>query len=401
MAPGAIVFAMANPMPEVQPEEVRGDVAIMATGRSDYPNQINNVLAFPGVFRGALDVRARTINEEMKLAAAQAIARVIPAEELHADYIIPSVFNREVAAAVAEGVADAAVASGVARRKRERDRRAGDAAGGDELGGLERLAGAAAQAAAVGRRAQQRDRDGDPGEHADRAELPRERVARGERVAEAAAVVDEPTARGRWRSCPSAAMPDRRRDLQRRVDDARGQAGVGGRHVGHRERHQRQEREPGAEPEQQERRRARRGSRPSGRRAARARAARAMISASPASSIRSAPKRRISRGRGPSESAPSTSVIGRNASPVCERAVAAHALEVERAEDEGREHAGDQEAAHDARAPSAPRTRRMRSGKIGFAQRATRARAKAPSSASARAAEAERVRRAPAVLGRP
>src|SRR3954452_23492499 len=119
MARDAIVFAMANPVPEVQPEEVRGDVAIMATGRSDYPNQINNVLAFPGVFRGALEVRARTINEEMKLAAAQAIAGVIPAEELHPDYIIPSVFNRKVAAAVAEGVAAAAVASGVARRKRE------------------------------------------------------------------------------------------------------------------------------------------------------------------------------------------------------------------------------------------------------------------------------------------
>jgi malate dehydrogenase (oxaloacetate-decarboxylating) len=119
MAPGAIVFAMANPTPEVRPEEVRGDVAIMATGRSDYPNQINNVLAFPGVFKGALEVRARTINEEMKLAAAQAIAAVIPAEELHPDYIIPSVFNRKVAVAVAEGVASAAVASGVARRKRE------------------------------------------------------------------------------------------------------------------------------------------------------------------------------------------------------------------------------------------------------------------------------------------
>jgi malate dehydrogenase (oxaloacetate-decarboxylating) len=119
MAPGAIVFAMANPVPEVRPEEVRGDVAIMATGRSDYPNQINNVLAFPGVFKGALEVRARTINEEMKLAAAQAIAGVIPADELHPDYIIPSVFNRKVAAAVAEGVAAAAVASSVARRKRE------------------------------------------------------------------------------------------------------------------------------------------------------------------------------------------------------------------------------------------------------------------------------------------
>ena len=122
MAPGAIVFAMANPTPEVRPEEVRGDVAIMATGRSDYPNQINNVLAFPGVFKGALEVRARTINEEMKLAAAQAIAAVIPAEELHPDYIIPSVFNRKVASAVAEGVAAAAVTSGVARRKHEPDR---------------------------------------------------------------------------------------------------------------------------------------------------------------------------------------------------------------------------------------------------------------------------------------
>ncbi len=118
MASDAIVFAMANPVPEVRPEEVRGDVAIMATGRSDYPNQINNVLAFPGVFKGALEVRARTINEEMKLAAAQAIARVIPVDELIADYIIPSVFNRRVAASVAEAVANAAVTSGVARRKR-------------------------------------------------------------------------------------------------------------------------------------------------------------------------------------------------------------------------------------------------------------------------------------------
>ena len=118
MASDAIVFAMANPVPEVRPEEVRGDVAIMATGRSDYPNQINNVLAFPGVFKGALEVRARTINEEMKLAAAQAIARVIPEDELIADYIIPSVFNRRVAASVAEAVANAAVTSGVARRKR-------------------------------------------------------------------------------------------------------------------------------------------------------------------------------------------------------------------------------------------------------------------------------------------
>jgi malate dehydrogenase (oxaloacetate-decarboxylating) len=93
-------------------------VRIMATGRSDYPNQINNVLAFPGVFRGALDVRASTINEEMKLAAARAIASVVSDDELDPEYIIPSVFNRDVASAVATAVADAAQASGVARRQR-------------------------------------------------------------------------------------------------------------------------------------------------------------------------------------------------------------------------------------------------------------------------------------------
>ncbi len=119
MAPDAIVFAMANPVPEIQPEEVAKDVAIMATGRSDYPNQINNVLAFPGVFRGALDVRASAINEEMKLAAARAIAGVIGDDELHAEYIVPSVFNRRVVEAIAASVADAAVATGVARRTRE------------------------------------------------------------------------------------------------------------------------------------------------------------------------------------------------------------------------------------------------------------------------------------------
>jgi malate dehydrogenase (oxaloacetate-decarboxylating) len=90
----------------------------MATGRSDYPNQINNVLAFPGVFRGALDVRASTINEEMKLAAARAIASVVSDDELDPEYIIPSVFNRDVASAVATAVAEAAQASGVARRRR-------------------------------------------------------------------------------------------------------------------------------------------------------------------------------------------------------------------------------------------------------------------------------------------
>jgi malate dehydrogenase (oxaloacetate-decarboxylating) len=118
MAPGAIVFAMANPTPEVHPEDVGDDVRIMATGRSDYPNQINNVLAFPGVFRGALDVRASTINEEMKLAAARAIASVVSDEELDHEYIIPSVFNRDVAPAVAAAVAEAAHATGVASRPR-------------------------------------------------------------------------------------------------------------------------------------------------------------------------------------------------------------------------------------------------------------------------------------------
>ena len=116
MAPSPIVFAMANPVPEVQPEAVAGDVAVMATGRSDYPNQINNVLAFPGVFRGALDVRASTIDEPMKLAAAEAIASVVAEDELDHEYIIPSVFNRDVAPAVARAVAEAAIASGVARR---------------------------------------------------------------------------------------------------------------------------------------------------------------------------------------------------------------------------------------------------------------------------------------------
>ena len=116
MADRAIVFAMANPVPEVRPEEVGTDVAIMATGRSDYPNQINNVLAFPGVFRGALDVRASTINEPMKLAAAQAIAGVVRDDEMHADYIIPSVFNGNVVKVVSAAVARAAEDSGVARR---------------------------------------------------------------------------------------------------------------------------------------------------------------------------------------------------------------------------------------------------------------------------------------------
>jgi malate dehydrogenase (oxaloacetate-decarboxylating) len=118
MADDAIVFAMANPMPEVMPEEIEGDVAVIGTGRSDYPNQINNVLAFPGIFRGALDVRASQITYEMKLAAAQAIASVVRPQELEPDYVIPSVFNRDVAPAVAEAVSRAAEEAGVARRRR-------------------------------------------------------------------------------------------------------------------------------------------------------------------------------------------------------------------------------------------------------------------------------------------
>jgi malate dehydrogenase (oxaloacetate-decarboxylating) len=102
------VFAMANPNPEVKPEEAAPHVRVMATGRSDYPNQINNVLAFPGVFRGALDARATAITEEMKLAAARGIASTVLDDELDEDYIIPSVFNRDVARAVASAVRDVA-----------------------------------------------------------------------------------------------------------------------------------------------------------------------------------------------------------------------------------------------------------------------------------------------------
>jgi malate dehydrogenase (oxaloacetate-decarboxylating) len=118
MAKDAIVFAMANPMPEVMPEEIADVAAVIATGRSDYPNQINNVLAFPGVFRGALDVRASQITEEMEFAAAHAIAAMVPGEGLGPEYIVPSVFNRDVAPAVAVAVAAAAERVGVARRPR-------------------------------------------------------------------------------------------------------------------------------------------------------------------------------------------------------------------------------------------------------------------------------------------
>ena len=111
----AMVFAMANPNPEVDPEEAAPYVRIVATGRSDYPNQINNVLCFPGVFRGALDVRAPAITEPMKIAAARAIAAIVEDSELREDYIIPSVFNRAVAPAVAAAVAEEARTAGTPR----------------------------------------------------------------------------------------------------------------------------------------------------------------------------------------------------------------------------------------------------------------------------------------------
>ena len=115
MAKDPLVFAMANPTPEIMPEVAAPYVRVMATGRSDYPNQINNVLAFPGIFRGALDVRARQISEGMKVAAAQAIADVITDDELHEDYIIPSVFNPDVAPAVAAETRRVAIEEGLAR----------------------------------------------------------------------------------------------------------------------------------------------------------------------------------------------------------------------------------------------------------------------------------------------
>ena len=112
----AIIFACANPTPEIFPDDAKaGGAAVVATGRSDFPNQINNVLAFPGIFRGAFDVRASDINEEMKVAAAHALADLISDEELSAEYIIPKAFDKRVGPAVAKAVAEAAKASGVAR----------------------------------------------------------------------------------------------------------------------------------------------------------------------------------------------------------------------------------------------------------------------------------------------
>ena len=117
MAHGAVIFACANPTPEIFPEEARAaGAAVVCTGRSDYPNQINNVLAFPGIFRGAFDVRASDINEEMKMAAAKAIAELIAPDELTAEYVIPQPFDERVVKAVASAVADAARRTGVARK---------------------------------------------------------------------------------------------------------------------------------------------------------------------------------------------------------------------------------------------------------------------------------------------
>lgn len=110
-----IVFALANPEPEIMPEEITSIARVIATGRSDYPNQINNVLAFPGIFRGALDARATDINEEMKLAAALAIAAQIDDKDLSEEYIIPSVFNKQVVRRVSRAVKEAAIKSGVSR----------------------------------------------------------------------------------------------------------------------------------------------------------------------------------------------------------------------------------------------------------------------------------------------
>ena len=116
MAKDAIIFACANPTPEIFPEDAKaGGAKVISTGRSDYPNQINNVLAFPGIFRGTFDVRASDINEEMKMAAAMALANLISDEELNEDYIIPAAFDPRVGPAVAKAVAEAARASGVAR----------------------------------------------------------------------------------------------------------------------------------------------------------------------------------------------------------------------------------------------------------------------------------------------
>jgi malate dehydrogenase (oxaloacetate-decarboxylating) len=131
MAKDPIVFAMANPTPEIDPVVARPHVKVLVTGRSDFPNQVNNLLCFPGMFRGALDCRATQINEAMKLAAAKAIASVVSDEELHEDYIIPSVFNKKVTEKVAAAVMEAAYETGMAKRDRRKATPALAAAGAD------------------------------------------------------------------------------------------------------------------------------------------------------------------------------------------------------------------------------------------------------------------------------
>lgn len=116
MAKDPIIFAIANPNPEIMPDIAKlAGAAVVGTGRSDFPNKVNNVAAFPGIFRGALDVKAKTINEEMKVAAAYAIAGLVSDQELNADYVMPKAFDSRLAPTVAEAVAKAAIESGVAR----------------------------------------------------------------------------------------------------------------------------------------------------------------------------------------------------------------------------------------------------------------------------------------------
>ena len=116
MAKDSIIFAMANPVPEIMPDiAISAGAKVVGTGRSDFANQINNVLAFPGIFRGALDVRASDINEEMKIAAAYAIADIIPEDKLSPEYVIPDALDKELAKQVAKAVAEAAIKTGIAR----------------------------------------------------------------------------------------------------------------------------------------------------------------------------------------------------------------------------------------------------------------------------------------------
>jgi malate dehydrogenase (oxaloacetate-decarboxylating) len=116
MAKNPVVFALANPDPEIAPEVALPLVKVLATGRSDFPNQINNMLSYPGIFRGLLDVQAKGVNEEVKLAAAEAIAHMVKADELHEDYIIPSPFDKRVVHAVAHAVSEAARKTGLAEK---------------------------------------------------------------------------------------------------------------------------------------------------------------------------------------------------------------------------------------------------------------------------------------------